>query len=140
MLSEYQVIFGRLSQRWLEIRYEIFFSRHKAFKHSISEGVLGYQGYRHIFCQEQVGPKNNLVIGGPAQNGNKTFRPQDVSPLVLSPLVISPLFSTLVVFPIRPIMVNGDKRYSTIRCIWFINLHLTLIFMLFRNMYIVCKL
>ena len=55
--------FGRLSQRWLEIRYEIFFSRHKAFKHSISEGVLGYQGYRYIFSQEQVGPKNNLVIG-----------------------------------------------------------------------------
>ena len=34
--------------------------------------------------------------------GNKTFRPQDVSPLVVSPLVVSPLFSTLVVSPPIP--------------------------------------
>ena len=54
--------FGRLSQRWLEIRYENFFPDTK-HKHSISEDLLGYQGYRHIFCQEQVGPKNNLVVG-----------------------------------------------------------------------------
>ena len=36
------------------------------------------------------------------KNGNKTFRPQDVSPLVVSPLVVSPLFSTLVVSPHIP--------------------------------------
>ena len=35
-------------------------------------------------------------------HGNKTFRPQDVSPLVVSPLVVSPLFSTLVVSPPYP--------------------------------------
>ena len=52
--------FGRLSQPWLEIRYENFFPRHKAFKHSISEGVLGYQGYRHFFCQEQAGPQKEF--------------------------------------------------------------------------------
>ena len=34
--------------------------------------------------------------------GNKTFRPQDVSPLVVFPLVVSPLFSTLVVSPHIP--------------------------------------
>ena len=37
-----------------------------------------------------------------ARYGNKTFRPQDVSPLVVSPLVVSPLFSTLVVSPPIP--------------------------------------
>ena len=34
--------------------------------------------------------------------GNKTFRPQDLSPLVVSPLVVSPLFSHLVVSPHIP--------------------------------------
>ena len=36
------------------------------------------------------------------KHGNKTFRPQDVSPLVVSTLVVSPLFSTLVVSPPIP--------------------------------------
>ena len=38
--------------------------------------------------------------------GNKTFRPQDVSPLVVSPLVVSPLFSTLVVSPPHTLVVS----------------------------------
>ena len=35
-------------------------------------------------------------------DGNKRFRLQDVSPLVVSPLVVSPLFSTLVASPPYP--------------------------------------
>ena len=46
--------------------------------------------------QSRVMPGQALV------SGNKTFRPQDVSPLVVSPLVVSPLFSTLVVSPPIP--------------------------------------
>ena len=41
------------------------------------------------------------VVWG-VSTGNRTFRPQDVSPLVVSPLVVSPLFSTLVVSPHIP--------------------------------------
>ena len=47
--------------------------------------------------EEHVG-ENGVGVS----DGNKTFRPQDVYPLVVSPLVVSPLFSTLVVWPHIP--------------------------------------
>ena len=50
-----------------------------------------------------------MGLGTAGLMGNKTFRPQDVSPLVVSPLAVSPLFSTLVVSPpitISPLVVS----------------------------------
>ena len=38
----------------------------------------------------------------PSQKGNKTFRPQTISPLVVSSLVVSPLKLSLVVSPLEP--------------------------------------
>ena len=37
-----------------------------------------------------LGKKMSCVLTPPLNKGNKTFRAQDVSPLVVSPLVVSP--------------------------------------------------